>query len=361
MNLNSNAILLKNKKEYLVNTIKAQKITKKMIINYIQIFADSINDFDDVSTDNVLKIIKNLKHCLELNTENISFLEKSLNSFDNIIDSNNNDLNHLLEIFSTEYSDTNKKIASNTINIQECLSSVSENVIRSPIVKDIKTMNTEEIVEENNNIVQEENETEQIENLEEQTVAIEKEAVSENTVVKEEIEEKKVTHHKYEDENFSIPKVQNPKFIQEIEFIIPRKVKHIENTLVVSEATKSVTLPYKIDELNHTLQDKSDKYSSIDEIILESYTLPIDMFKNPLNSRFKQAYNLIRKKEHGSIFDALELGLELMFNYKLHPAIIAACKNLQELDMYLDYLSEGKTNDFKCFNIKFDLPPAVIK
>ena len=68
----------------------------------------------------------------------------------------------------------------------------------------------------------------------------------------------------------------------------------------------------------------------------------------------------MRKKEKASISDSFELGFELMFNYNLHPAIIAACKNLDELDIYLDYLETGETNNFDCFEIIFELPPAVV-
>ena len=90
-------------------------------------------------------------------------------------------------------------------------------------------------------------------------------------------------------------------------------------------------------------------------------TLPISMFKNPFISRFKEAFKLMREREHASIADGIELGLELMFNDKLHPAVITACKTLDELDIYLDYLESGQTNKFNCFKVIFDLSPAVIK
>ena len=133
----------------------------------------------------------------------------------------------------------------------------------------------------------------------------------------------------------------------------------LENTLLVSEKTGKVILPYDHESLNEILQDKSNGYNNIDEIISDMYTVPIKKYKNPFISRFKEGYKLIREREQGSIREGIDLGVELMFNYNLHPAIISACNNLDELDMYLDYLDSGKTSSFKCFKIIFEFPPAI--
>ena len=53
--------------------------------------------------------------------------------------------------------------------------------------------------------------------------------------------------------------------------------------------------------------------------------------------------------------------MELMFKYNLNPIIIAGCRNLDELDIYLDCLDENELNDFKCFEIKFEVMPKTIK
>ena len=50
-----------------------------------------------------------------------------------------------------------------------------------------------------------------------------------------------------------------------------------------------------------------------------------------------------------------------MFNYKLNPIIIAACRNLDELDIYLDCLETNQLYDFKCFEIKFEVLPTITK
>ena len=84
----------------------------------------------------------------------------------------------------------------------------------------------------------------------------------------------------------------------------------------------------------------------------------MDKYKNAALARFKEAYNLMRKKENASITSSLDLALELTFNNLLNPAIITACKNLDELDIYLDNLSSNELDKFKIFDIKYEMLPT---
>ena len=45
----------------------------------------------------------------------------------------------------------------------------------------------------------------------------------------------------------------------------------------------------------------------------------------------------------------------------LHPAIISACRSINELDVYLDCLEKNELEDFKIFNIKYELYPILAK
>ena len=47
----------------------------------------------------------------------------------------------------------------------------------------------------------------------------------------------------------------------------------------------------------------------------------------------------------GSLKEAIELGFELMFQSDLNPAVIAACKDLDELDIYLDCLDDNELEE----------------
>lgn len=135
----------------------------------------------------------------------------------------------------------------------------------------------------------------------------------------------------------------------------------VENTLIISETNKTVTLPYKISELKNLLRNNSEKYNSLSDIILDKYTIPISEYRFSALSRFKEAYRLIINKEHGSKKQALNLAFELFSNYNLHPAIITACKNLNELDIYLSCLEFNELEDFRFFKIVYDVLPVVSK
>lgn len=133
------------------------------------------------------------------------------------------------------------------------------------------------------------------------------------------------------------------------------------NVLIVSEKDQKAYLPYKYDEVKKIYKNSKGKYNSIIEVIQDIYVLPLNKFKNSSIARFREAFNLIRNKEKGSITKALDLGLELMFKYELNPVIIAACRNLDELDIYLDCLDENESYEFTCFDIKFDISLQTAK
>lgn len=149
--------------------------------------------------------------------------------------------------------------------------------------------------------------------------------------------------------NKDIPSMEHAKKIENL----------VENTLIISETQGKVFLPYFITDLEEI--SKCNDNMPFDEIIEQKYTLPISNFKVLAISRFKEAFKLARTKEKKSFKFAFDLGLELLFNYNLHPAIIAACRTLDELDIYLDCLDSGETDKYECFNIKFEVPPILVK
>lgn len=129
------------------------------------------------------------------------------------------------------------------------------------------------------------------------------------------------------------------------------------NTLLISEIQNKVVLPFSVSELEKDLEENTN-YTDLQDIINRKYTIPLDKYKNAALARFKEAYNLMRKKENASITSSLDLALELTFNNLLNPAIITACKNLDELDIYLDYLSSNELDKFKIFDIKYEMLPT---
>ena len=130
-------------------------------------------------------------------------------------------------------------------------------------------------------------------------------------------------------------------------------------TLVISEEDGKVYLPYTKEEVKDDMTKNKGK--KISELIEQKYILPLDKYKSSMRARFREGYNLMYKKEGKSRKSAFMLGLELMFETNLHPAIISACKNLEELDIYLDCLEDNELEKFSCFKIIYKSLPTLRK
>ncbi len=148
--------------------------------------------------------------------------------------------------------------------------------------------------------------------------------------------------------------------------IVDDKIVNVEtspydyNTLIISEQNQKAYLPFFYSTIENIYQ-KSNKYNTLQDIVNTLYVIPLSRFKNSTISRFREGFNLIKNKENGSITKAIDLGLELLFKYELNPIIIAACRNLDELDIYLNCLEENELDNFTCFEIKFEVMPKIIK
>lgn len=132
------------------------------------------------------------------------------------------------------------------------------------------------------------------------------------------------------------------------------------DTLIISEEDSKVYLPYTSEEVMKKFEVNPTKYDSVTDLIEKEYILPNTLFKHPVRARFREAYKLMRLKEHSSFLAALELAIELMFESHLNPAIITACKSLQELDIYLDCLDDNELDKFTCFKIVYKTLPMTV-
>ena len=129
--------------------------------------------------------------------------------------------------------------------------------------------------------------------------------------------------------------------------------------LIISEVDGKVYLPYTKEELKKAIQKSNN--SNIEEVINQNYVVPIEKYKNSIIARYHEGYTLMREREKKSKKQAVLLGLELMFEFNLHPAIITACKNLEQLDIYLDCLEDNELEKFSCFKIIYKVLPALGK
>ena len=133
------------------------------------------------------------------------------------------------------------------------------------------------------------------------------------------------------------------------------------NILVISEKEQKAYLPFFYNDVINIYNSSNNIYQTLEDVIEDLYIVPLDAFKSSTLSRFREAFHLIREKEKGSIMQALDLALELMFNYNLNPIIITACRNLEELDIYLDCLYNNQLDLFNCFEIKYEIMPQMKK
>lgn len=132
---------------------------------------------------------------------------------------------------------------------------------------------------------------------------------------------------------------------------------HDNNVLLISEKKNRIFLPYTVKEVTDILESSS-KYHSASQVISKVFTVPLDKHKNGIISRFKETFNFMRKKEKASLMDSLDFALDLAFNFKLNPAIILACKDLEQLDTYLDCLELNELNKFDYFKIEYEISPT---
>lgn len=307
--------IIEKEKNLISLSLKAQKELKNLLLDSMQKFASSDTNIDPNTSDIIIKFLNDFEISLDLSNNNISALKDLNKQFDELIKLDNID-SESINNFNITYFKTNENLLNNTLQIEQTLAS---------------TLNFSEFVfsdtPEANSVA--ENKEENISSADNAEQALETPVKADNT---EGISEK-----------------------------LTDNTNNVENTLIVSEIKGKVFLPYTLSCLNDTLKNNPDKYSSIEDIIEKEYTLPYELFKNPAIARFKEAFKLMRLKEKQSIRKSFDLGMELLFNYNLHPAIISACKNLDELDIYLDYLETNETDKFKCFDIKFEIAPTLKK
>lgn len=132
--------------------------------------------------------------------------------------------------------------------------------------------------------------------------------------------------------------------------------------LIVSEQEHKVFLPYKASEIADYLEQYPTAYTNFEDVVNKEFILSLDNYtKNPVITRFKETYALIHDREAKSMVDALKWSFDLMFRSDLNPAVIAACKNQQQLEDYIYCLDHKNLEDFKHFKIEFNVSPLNAK
>ena len=146
--------------------------------------------------------------------------------------------------------------------------------------------------------------------------------------------------------------------IEGYEPTVAKKEIFDNNTLRISEIDKKIYLPYTVEEVKEVLND-SGKYNSEQEVVENHFTIPTSTYMNFFTGRYKEVVSLIGRTPDCEVGKMFALGQ--MFNTKVHPAIIRSCKTMNEYYYYLKCLENNNLEDFKVFDIKFEVPPAQVK
>ena len=130
------------------------------------------------------------------------------------------------------------------------------------------------------------------------------------------------------------------------------------NILIISEIEGLVHLPYKNEDIDEHL--KTGEFTSREEIVEKVYTVPLSKYTNFTISRLIEGFKLMREREKATLKESMKYAIDLIWERKLHPAIITACKTQDELDIYLACLDENNLQLFDFFEIRFDYRPIKI-
>lgn len=129
------------------------------------------------------------------------------------------------------------------------------------------------------------------------------------------------------------------------------------DTLLISEREGKIFLPYTVKDLNAYLVEYPDEYKSLSDVVNQEYIISMEEYKNQSISRFKEMYCLMRDIEMRSIIESFKKAFEIMFDTRVNPAIIAACRSEEQINNYLYCLERNDLSNFKDFKIVFDMAP----
>lgn len=324
----------------LEKTLEVQYVKRKALTQILDQIANmQMENVAITNTSNLLSIIESIKETLDKIRDNIESSKKLLNEIKDII-------LRIDKLISNGEKDLRLKA---DINYFYMLYIEKQNMIEESNIKYEKLLlNTYEYVFFNISNIEKNKETSDLDKSEEKKEENKIESAQKNEANIQ--DETKISQTEKEDEA--------SKDTNQIQDLSKEIIDN--NTLVISEMQNKVFLPYKVSELEKVLKENEKKYESIQDLIDKKYVVSLDRYKNATFARFKEAYHLMREKEKSSFSEALDLALEVTFKYNLNPAIITACRNLDELDVYLDCLDQNELDDFKIFDIRYDVAPMKV-
>ena len=117
-----------------------------------------------------------------------------------------------------------------------------------------------------------------------------------------------------------ITSIENPK-TEITKPSIDEIIKKIESateknkTLLISEKTNKIYLPYRISELQNYMDYYPNEYKNLSDVVEQEFIINLDTFiKHPSQTRFSETYNLVRNRSGKSRLKALSYALKLRNN-----------------------------------------------
>lgn len=129
------------------------------------------------------------------------------------------------------------------------------------------------------------------------------------------------------------------------------------DTLLISEKQGKIFLPYTVNDLEQYLEEYPDEYKSLSDVVNQEYIVSIDKYRHQSISRFKEMYCLMRDVEMKSVIESFKKAVEVMFDTRINPTIIAACRTEEQVNNYIYCLERNDLDSFKDFKIVFDVAP----
>ena len=360
--INKDSDLYKFMNSTLQNLYKQLHLQKEKK-NNLSILTDKLSDInvkssEKINTSCLLEIISEIKNCLENirnNIDDINNLIEQLKTFLNIIETNPQQAQEInLKLYYTLYIEKQNIILKKDLKTEKLFKKIfgfsnlfelddtnTSNTVSNETIKD--NIETSAINNSKKDKISETTDSLQTS----QTSNIYSTTCSETPNTEEKVTFTKATTTEQQEAADSIVTTTEISDIKD------------NNVLLISETQNKVFLPFKVSDLELKLKENPKKYNSIQDLIDAEYVFSLSKYKNSSVARFKEAYSLMKNRENASFSKCLDLALELAFKYNLNPAVISACKNLDELDIYLDCLDDLALDDFKIFDIKYEVPPAL--
>ena len=377
--------IISNQLSVLNNTLADQRQSKKTLLSHLEKFSDAMyENFNSDNTDSLLSLINEAHSVFECIKSNINKTIELKKILENIYNSEylnpietekfNNDFNTLLDNISktnssyltfmnnyetfilTPTSINKTEITEEDLSEESLPNSITDSFNQDEEESLFDTLNTQETsivqtdIDFTDNIenkvsseeVLEETVTEIIPELETKTEKILTEDIEKETStleVTEEITENNVVETLKETEKETVEETQ--KAITPL----PEKELIIDNNLGIA------ILPYSISDLDEVFLDDPENYSSIQDIIDKEYTVKLKDFENTSIIRYKEAFKLAKEKSNYTFSQAATFAKKFLVENEISSLIIASCKNVDELEFYIECLNNNNLNNFHYFKI----------